>query len=168
MIKSILTATAILAMAAPAMASKARMASLQNAAQLIDTQSMFENPGKSYLLGDFATLEMGATSTALVGANAPENITTNGTSSAAATFYGENAEGGFVRSYGDSKVGFYMGRKSYFTSRVRALTGFVGQENPIDLMYGFQAADLKWGASLSYSKSDKKVTGGQQSQEAMG
>lgn len=168
MIKSILTATAILAIAAPAMASKARMASLQNAAQLIDTQSMFENPAKSYLMGDFATLEMGATSTALVGANAPENVTTNGATAGAAGFYGENAEGGFVRSYGDNKVGFYMGRKSYFTSRVRALTGFIGQENPIDLMYGFQAAELKWGASISYSKSDKKVTGGQQSQEAMG
>lgn len=168
MFKSILTATAILSVAAPAMASKARVASLQNAAHIIDTQSIFDNPAKSYLLGDFAILEMGATSTSSNGVNTPENFVTNGGSAGAAVFYGENAEGGFVRSYGDSKLGFYLGRKSAFTTRVRNLLGFAGQENPFEIIYSFQAMDLKWGASLNYSKSDKKVAGGQQSQDAMG
>ncbi|WP_413289059.1 hypothetical protein [Bdellovibrio sp. HCB337] len=168
MFKSILTVAAVLSVAAPAMASKARLASLQNAAHLVDTQSIFDNPAKSYLMGDFATLEFGATSTASNGANTPENFTTNGGSAGAAVFYGENAEGGFVKSYGDAKVGFYMGRKSPFTTRVRSLLGFAGQENPIEFMYGFQAGDMKMAASFNYSKSDKKVAGGQQKQDAMG
>jgi hypothetical protein len=168
MFKSLLTVTAVLVMAAPAMASKARMASLQNAAQLVDTQSLFENPAKAYLLGDFAVLEMGAKSTYRVGVNTPENIVTNGGTAGIGAFYSPNAEGGFVRSYGDNKVGFYLGRKSAFTSRVRTVLGYAGQENPFEIMYGFQAMDLKWGASFNYSASEPKVAAGQQKQDAMG
>jgi len=168
MFKSLLAATAVLAMAVPAMASKARMASLQNAAQLTDTQSIFENPAKAYLMGDFAVLEMGATSTYRVGANTQENIVTNGNTVGIGTFYNANAEGGFVKSYGDNKIGFYLGRKSAFTSRVRTALGYAGQENPFEIMYGFQAMDLKWGASFNYSASEPKVATSQQKQDAMG
>ncbi len=168
MFKSIFTVAAILIMAAPVMASKARMASLQNAPHLNDTQSIFDNPSRAYLLGDFAVLEMGATSTARVGVNTPENLTTNGASTGATTFYGANAEGGFLKSYGDNKVGFYLGRKSAFTSRVRTLLGFTGQDNPFEIIYGFQAMDLKWGAAFNYSKAEPKVVGGAQSEETMG
>ena len=156
-------------MAAPAFASKARMASLQNAASVTDTQSIFDNPAKSYLLGDFATLEMGATSATVdrTGANTPENVITNG-STTGITLYSPDAEGGFVKSYGDSKIGFYMGRRSPFTTRMRSLMGYAGQINPIEVMYGFQAMDLKWGAALSYSKAEPKTAGGQQKEDAMG
>lgn len=168
MFKLLLTTAAVMTVAAPAMASKARMASLQNAPQIYDTQSIFDNPARAYMMGDFATLEFGATSTASMGANTPENATTNGATTGIGAFYSPNAEGGFVRAHGDNKFGFYLGRKSAFTTRVRSVLGFVGQENPIELMYGFQAADLKWGVSLNYSKSEPKVAGGQQSQESMG
>lgn len=166
MFKSLLTVSAVLAFAAPAMASKARMAALQNAASVTDVESIFDNPAKSYQLGDFAILEMGATTTAATGVNTPENLITNGTSAAA--LYAPGAEGGFVKSYGDSKIGFYLGRKSPFTTHMRALTGFDGQENPIEIMYGFQAADLKWGVAFNYSNSQPKVAGGQQKEDAMG
>lgn len=168
MFKSILTATAVLTMAAPAMASKARMAALQNAPHIADAQSIFDNPARAYLMGDFATLEMGATSTSRVGANGPENYTTNGGTAGIGTYYSAGAEGGFVRSYGDSKVGVYLGRKSPFTTRVRSILGFTGQENPLEIMYGFQAMDLKWGASFNYSKSEPKTAGAAQKQDAMG
>jgi hypothetical protein len=167
MFKSLITASAVLVMAAPAFASKARLASMQNAAHVIDSQSIFDNPAKSYLLGDFATLEMGATSTSVTGANTPENVITNG--STAAALYGPDAEGGFVKSYGDNKIGFYVGRKSAFTTRMRSLTGFAGQINPIEIMYGFQAADLKWGVSFNYSKAEPKTAAaGAQKEDAMG
>jgi hypothetical protein len=166
MIKLLLTTTAVMALAAPAMASKARLAALQSSPQIYDTQSIFDNPARAYMMGDFATLEFGATTTATMGVNAPENATTNGTSAAA--FYSPDAEGGFVRSHGDNKFGFYLGRRSATTTRVRSILGFAGQENPFEVMYGFQAMDLKWGASFNYSKSEPKVATGQQSQEAMG
>jgi len=165
MFKSLLTVSAVLAIAAPAMASKARVASLQNAASVTDTYSIFDNPAKSYLMGDFAVLEMGATTTTATGVNTPENIITNGTASAG--LYGAGAEGGFVKSYGDSKIGFYLGKKSPFTTQMRSLTGFVGQENPFEVMYAFQAADLKMGVSLNYSKTEPKAAT-QKKQDAMG
>jgi len=166
MFKSLITASAILAMAAPAFASKARMASMQNAAHMTDTYTIFDNPAKSYQLGDFAVLEMGATTTTATGVNTPENLITNG--GTATALYAPGAEGGFVRSYGDSKIGFYMGKKSPFTTRMRALTGFAGQENPIELIYGFQAADTKMGVSFNYSKTEPKTGTGRQKQDAMG
>lgn len=168
MFKSLITVSAVLAMAAPAFASKARLASLQNAANVTDTYSIFDNPAKSYLLGDFATLEMGSTTTAQTGVNTPENVVTNG-NTAGITLYNPDAEGGFVKSYGDSKIGFYIGKKSPFTARMRSLMGFEGQVNPIEIMYGFQAADLKWGASLNYSKAEPKTAAaGKQKEDAMG
>ncbi len=166
MLKSLITASAVLVMAAPVYASKARMASLQNAASVTDTYSIFDNPAKSYLMGDFATLEMGATTTSKTGVNTPENVITNG-NVAGITLYSPDAEGGFVKSYGDSKIGFYMGKRSAFTARMRDLAGFAGQENPIEVMYAFQAADLKMGASLNYSKSEPKAAN-RQKQDAMG
>lgn len=166
MLKALVTASAVLAIAAPAMASKARMASLQNAASVTDTSSIFDNPAKSYLLGDFAVLEMGATTVASAGVSTPENVITNGTT--AATLYNPNAEGGFVKSYGDNKIGFYLGKKSPFTTRMRNLMGYAGQENPFEVMYGFQAMDLKWGVSFNYSKSEPKNAGEDQKQDAMG
>lgn len=165
MFKSLITVSAVLAIAAPAMASKARMASLQNAASVTDTYSIFDNPAKSYLMGDFAVLEMGGGTTTATGVNTPENIITNGTASAA--LYAPGAEGGFVKSYGDNKIGFYLGKKSPFTTQMRSLTGFVGQENPFEVMYAFQAADLKMGLSLSYSKTEPKAAT-QKKQDAMG
>lgn len=166
MFKSLITVSAVLAMAAPAFASKARLASLQNAASVTDSYSIFDNPAKSYLMGDFAVLEMGASSTTATGVNTPENVITSGTSAAA--LYSPGAEGGFVKSYGDNKIGFYMGKKSPFTTRMRALAGFTGQENPFEVMYGFQAMDLKWGVSFNYSKSEPKNAGAEQKQDAMG
>jgi hypothetical protein len=166
MFKLLLTTTAVMTLAVPAMASKARLAALQNAPQIYDTQSIFDNPARAFMMGDFADLEFGATSTARTGVNTPETYITNGTSSA--SLYSPDAEGGFVRSHGDSKIGFYLGRRSAFTTSVRSLTGFEGQDNPFEILYGFQAMDLKWGVSFNYAKSEPKTAAAQQSQETMG
>lgn len=142
--KKLLLIAALAAMSTPAFASKARLTSLGNADHLVDVQTAFDNPAHLTLLSDYATFETGPTST------------TSTTS---------NAEGGFIQSMGEGKWGFYMGRKSEFTTGARASTGFLGQENPIELQYAMKGP-ISWGAALNYSKSDKKSVS--RKQDAMG
>ena len=143
---------AVISMAAPsAFASKARLAALSNAAHLVDTQTIFTNPGDIGLLGDFATFEFGSASSYDYKAGTPMQADTSG------------AEGGFLRSNGDAKWGFYLGHKSDTIQRTRALAASVAavstltEQNPLELFYGMKG-DLNWGASLFYSNSDKKST----------
>jgi hypothetical protein len=144
--KKILLIAAVASMAAPAMASKARLSALGNAKHLKDTQTVFENPAHHVLLADYATFEAGAGST---------------TSNTA------NAEGGFSRSAGDAKYMFYLGRKSTFQTLIRSQTGFLGQENPFEIQYAMKG-DINWGAGLSYSSSDVKSTTPKRKQNAIG
>jgi hypothetical protein len=139
--KKLLVLAALTTLASPAFASKARLSALGNAAHLIDTQTVFQNPSHLVWMSDYATFETGPTS---------------------ATSTTLDAEGGFVRSNGDAKWGAYLGRKSAFTTGYRALTGFAGQENPIELQYAMKGA-VNWGAALNYSSSDRKSISKKQS-----
>lgn len=156
--KTMMTLIAAIALASPAFASKARMAALGNAQHLKDVQSIFTNISDIWMIGDFATFEFGATSTSKMGVNAVENDTAywGSTYATALGTYSPNAEGGFVRSYGDYKYGFYVGRKSQFTATMRNAAGFLGQDNTLEYIYGGKSGDLKWAASLNYSSADKK------------
>lgn len=142
--KKLLLIAALAAMSTPAFASKARLTSLGNAEHLVDAQTAFTNPAHLTLMSDYATFETGPTST---------------------TSTASNAEGGFTQSSGDAKWGFYMGRKSAFTTASRAQVGILGQENPIELQYAMKGP-VSWGVAFNYSKSDKKTV--PQKQEAMG
>lgn len=144
--KKLLLSAAILAFAAPAMASKARMISLgltnsNSPVFVVDTQSVFDNPSHLLSLNNFATYEMGATS----------NLTPT-----AVAGQSPDAEGGVVQTYGSSKYGVYFGRKSDFTTASRYYLGFKGQENPLELQYASKINGMDFGASLNYSSSDKK------------
>lgn len=156
--KSMMTIIAAIAFASPAFASKARMAALGNAQHLKDVQSIFTNISDIWSVGDFATFEFGATSTAKMGVNAVENDTAywGSTYATALGTYSPNAEGGFVKSYGDYKYGFYVGRKSQFTATMRNAAGFLAQDNTLEYIYGGKSGDLKWAASLNYTASDTK------------
>ena len=137
--KHLLLVSAVTMMSVSAMASKARLTSLgfgtNDYNQFVDTQNVFQNPSHLHMMGEWATFEMGPTT---------NTSTTLG------------AEGGFVRSMDDAKYGFYLGRKSTFTSEARSQTGYLGQENPFEIMYASKSADMNWGASFNYSNSDKK------------
>ncbi len=89
--KKLLVLAALTMAAAPAMASKARMGALGNAAHLIDVQTMFVNPADINYTGDLATLEFG---------NA------------------QQAEGGFVRGATWGTLGAYLGHKTMTGTQV--------------------------------------------------
>jgi len=146
-------------MAAPAMASKARLTSLSSAAHLSDIQDVFTNASKLTATGDWATFETGATPAA--------NKTAAGTS--------PQAEGGFARSMGDAKYGFYLGHSSQFVTATRLPNTHQApggneihliDENPLNLFYATKMGDMAWGIGMNYSNSNKKTASKKQS--AMG
>lgn len=154
--KKLLLIAALASLSAPAFASKARLNSLGNAEHLVDVQTAFNNPSHLLMLSDYATFETG-----------PTNPTAYSTSLTAVPSNTAAAEGGFTRSHGDAKYGAYLGRKSDFTTSVRAHMGFKGQENPIELQYAMKGA-VNWGVALNISSSDTKSGTTPQKQNAYG
>lgn len=131
-----------------AFASRARVTSLGNSAHITDTQSVFSNPAKMFLMGDFVSLESG------VKATGTNPITTGNPN--------DNAEGTLVRSMGDAKMGLALGHKSENASAfgLRQIMGtgkVTEQQNPIELSYGMKSGDMTWAGTLVYSNfNDKK------------
>lgn len=148
--KLLLIATMALA-ATPAMASKARLTALASSAHIGDTRSVISNPGNIMKYGDWLTFEMGST--------VAQNMNT------AQSISSPRAEGGFTRGMGDARFGFYLGNTPLWVYEFRQ-SGYLYNENPINLMYGAKAGDLDWGVSLLYSNSDVKSAKTKQS--AMG
>jgi hypothetical protein len=145
--KTLMILTGAMLLAAPAMASKARKAALGSAVHLTDTQSIFTSPHKMMLLGDFASLEFG-----------DQDL-----NSVATTGADPDAEGGFIRSIGDSKLGVMFGHGPEDTYNMRATynalipaAAFLTTENIFEVFYGMSLGDMKMGVSFGYSASDKK------------
>jgi len=158
--KALYLIAAISLAASSAMASKARQKALSNTTAITDVQSIFLNPADVNYVGDFATFEMGESAkNSLLGVSTNTN---------------PDAEGGFLHTMGDAKLGFYLGKQSASVVDLRYLAGgkvftasgntvlaedaFLTQENPFEVFYGAKAGDQNWGISFSYSNSDKKMT----------
>ncbi len=144
---------AVAMFATSAMASKARVAALQNATHLSDKTDVLAKPHTATLNGNWAIFEMGATASTA-------NSGTAGTVSGNAPTQATQALGGFVKQHGDAAFGAYLGNNQPWVNQLRP-TGQLTDENPINFFYGAKAGDLNWGAGLGYSNSDKK-TGGKQ------
>lgn len=151
--KKLLAIAALSLAAAPAMASKARMTSLSSAAHLIDTQTLFVNPGDIHYLGEFATIEFG------------DNTSTY---SASGVTRNPKAEGGFVRKVGSGSVGVFLGHRSETTTAfidgintalqaVNSNGALLTEQNPLDLFYGTEVAGMKMGFDLHYSNSTQDL-----------
>lgn len=133
-----------------AFASRARVTSLGNSAHILDTQSIFSNPAKMFLMGDFVSLESGKTAT-----NAGASLTNPN----------DNAEGTIVRTMGDAKWALALGHKSENASafglrRIMDLvpaTNVTEQQNPVEFSYGMKSGDMTWGATLVYSNYNDKA-----------
>lgn len=130
-----LTAAAAL-IGSQAEASKSRVSSLQGALGVVDTQTVFAQPGYMHKLGNYLTYEFGSTSV-------------SGT---------PKAEGGFLMERGGNRWGAYLGHTSPYQNTFRAVDTFQRQDNPIDLFYGKD----NWGANVSLSNSDDETTGAKQ------
>ncbi len=130
---SIAPVVASVSMSAPAFATKAKMQSLQGAEFLIDSQRVFVNPSLIHSLGNYFTLELGA--------------------SGAAT--SPKAEGGLYKDLSGSRVGVYLGHVSAEQTQFRsAAPGFLTEENPFEVFYGVG----NWAASVGMSNSKKETT----------
>lgn len=157
--KKTLLIAAVALMATPAMASKARLTSLSNAKHIEDIQNVFENPAKITKHGDWATFEMGATVSG--DQTAPANTVPNTPYAGTAA---PTAEGGFSRSAGDARYGFYLGHHANWVQQIRQPNAFVITQtmlidvNPINIFYASKAGDLAWGVGLNYSNTDFKST----------
>lgn len=133
-----------------AFASRARVTSLSGSKHVLDTQSIYSNPAKMFLMGDFVNLESGATTT---------------------TTGNANAEALLVRSMGDAKMGLSLGHKSENASAagLRGLlmgVDVIEQQNPIELSYGMKAGDITWAGTLVYSNYNKKAPVGSEEKES--
>jgi hypothetical protein len=135
--KSILLALAFASTAA--FASKARLSALQGADHIVDPQTVFMYPSHINKLSPYITFEFGAA--------------------------GTDAEGGIVRSLANGdKLLFYMGHKQGTslggtTTDLRTAGGYIGQVNPIEVIYGTQGAAY----GLSLSTVDNKKSGTKES-----
>ena len=128
--KALYIIAAISLAATSAMASKARQAALSNTTAITDIQSIFLNPADMHYVGDFATFEMGDST---IG-GAPD------------------AEGGFLHTMGDAKLGFYLGKTSTNVTGLRSLantdTGvtYLSHENPFEVFFserGFKIGNTR-------------------------
>ena len=96
-------------------ATKARLAALQGARFLTDTQLVFQNPGQIMKLGNYVTYEFGGATTA----SAPKS------------------EGGiFTEMGGNGRSGIYLGHLSADQIQFRSANGFLLEENPVEIFYG--------------------------------
>lgn len=128
--KKVFIVLAALLMAAPAMASKSRVSSLQGATFLVDSQTIFTNPAHINANGQYLTLEMGSTSN-----------TGN-----------PKAEGGIFRKESDLVYGVYLGHIDNFQV-LRTAESVPVQENPVEVFFGKN----NWGASVGISQGNKKT-----------
>lgn len=111
-----------------AFASKARVASLQGANHLIDSQTVFTAPSHLLSLSPYLTFEMGTA--------------------------GGNAEGGILKDLGGGqKLLVYLGHQNPTNAADTAIgdlrgdKGYIVQRNPIEVLYG--TGSMAFGGSLS-------------------
>jgi len=111
-----------------AFASKARVASLQGANHLVDTQTVFTVPSHVLLLNPYLTFEFGTA--------------------------GTEAEGGIMRNSGNGKLLLYMGHQNTTESDIyvdnRVARTYIEQRNPLEAIYG--VGNMAYGVSLSHGE----------------
>lgn len=142
--KNIILAATLALVAMPAMASKSRLSALSHSAHLSDIRDSLVNPAKLTAYNDWVTFEMGRTSSSI-------------------SNYTPNAEGGFARSMGEARYGFFLGNTPAWVTEFRTNGSYLTAENPITLNYAGKAGDMAWGVGLLYSNSDRKSTKTKQS-----
>jgi hypothetical protein len=128
-----LVCTSVLLISTNSFASKARLAALQFAGFWKDTQTVFTYPQYAGDIGQYATLEFGATG--------------KGT--------GIHAEGGFQRKLMDGNGGLYLG---HYNSSVSSALSSYDLDNPFYLYFG--NGNMGYGLNFNYSDVKSTANGG--------
>jgi hypothetical protein len=145
--KQLVVALGLAVLATPAFASKARLQALgddvNGSFYINDNRNVFLNAANINNHKDLVTFEWGDTGTAVDGTAAPRS------------------EGGVFKTAGNMVYGVYLGSESNTSNAFRTLGAGVAmeEENNIDLFVGGDAG-MKWGANLTYSKSNDDETAG--------
>jgi hypothetical protein len=154
--KQLTVALGLAVLATPAFASKARLAALgedlYGSFYINDNRNIFYNAAQVNNHKDLVTMEWGNTVTASGG----DTVDT------------PKAEGGFFKGHGNLVYGVQLGSESNSSSAYRIAAGAAKtEENNIDLFVGGDAG-VKWGANVTYSKSEKDESAtGTPKQEAL-
>lgn len=156
--KQIVLGLGLAVIAAPALASKARLQALgedvNGSFYVNDNRNVFLNAAQVNNHKDLVTFEWGDTTQLVDGTTTPR------------------AEGGFFKSHGNLVYGVQLGSESNTSNGFRAASvgladaASVDEENNIDLFVGGDAG-VKWGANLTYSKSGDDETNGDANQQAL-
>jgi hypothetical protein len=141
-----LLALAIVLSSVSAFATRARVTALGNSPHLIDVAQ--SSPDQVFGLGDSLTIESG--STAPVG----------GVTAANQSKY---AEGTLYKSLGAGKLGLVLGHQDALVYGLRAaaltagVTNMKAQQNPLEVSYSMNVADMVGSVGLIYSNFNKKA-----------
>lgn len=111
-----------------AFASKARQDALQFGTFWVDTQTVFAYPQYVSKLGQYLTMEFGATGT----------FSTT-----------PRAEGGFYKKTGEGIMGLYLGHQDSLVNTFRAVTSSTEQQNPVNFFYA--KGDMGFGVNFSFA-----------------
>lgn len=143
--KNVLVIAGLALVSTSAFASKARIESFGNNANLYikDQRNIFRNA-------------------ATVNSNTNMIVTEWGTSKSKDPTGNPRAEGGFFRQAGSLNYGLYLGNNATDDRAVVGSTaGYLVQDNALDLFVGGDAG-LQWGARLHYANSKNELTTGQE------
>lgn len=144
--KNVLVIAGLALVSTSAFASKARIESFGNNANLYikDQRNIFRNA-------------------ATVNSNTNMIVTEWGTSQSTDTAAAPRAEGGFFRQAGSLNYGLYLGNNETDDRTVATSTsaGYLAQDNALDLFIGGDAG-LQWGARLHYANSKSEFAAGQE------
>lgn len=155
--KQLTVALGLAVLATPAFASKARLQALgedvNGSFYINDNRNVFLNAANINNHKDLVTFEWGDTTQGVDGNATPR------------------AEGGLFKASGNLVYGAYLGSESNSVNAIRQfganLNGASSQEeNNIDVFVGGDAG-MKWGANLTYSKSEKNEADGDAEQNAL-
>ena len=158
-----LLALAIVLSSVSAFATRARVTALGNSPHLIDVA--LSSPDQVFGLGDSLTVESGATTTTLTAlpATTPTRLSTNTA----------NAEGTLYKSMGAGKLGLALGHQDTLVNTMRrsavtAIPAIKAQQNPLEVSYSMNIADLVGSAGIIYSNYDKKSPAPTEKESTMG
>lgn len=162
--KQLILGAALAVLATPAFATRARLIALgeyqsniTGSQYIADNRNIFLNAAALNNYSDMVYLELGDEATSAAGGGSTV-ITRDRDNN-------QQAEGGVFMKAGSLNYGIYYGRESAYANEIRSYTRLfsesIHEDDQIDLFVAGEAG-VKWGANLSYSKSEDDANNAKQ------
>ncbi len=165
--KQLILGAALAVLATPAFATRARLlalgesqANLTGSLYISDNRNVFLNAAYLNNYSDMAYFELGDNGSQTLGA----------TTKFGDSDISQQAEGGVFMKAGSLNYGIYYGRESAYANEIRSYTRLfsesIHEDDQIDLFVAGEAG-VKWGANLTYSKSEDDANNAEQDSMAV-